>query len=155
MNLLEATIDLSLYYRQEKDSLMGMENVLRALTLFNDVGIWLMPKDSMMDTVEFAWHCLQPPKAMGCFDVYLQDLVRKGLVEIPKKKFGSTCLCIDDLVRECIAMKFKHVNLHMGEEVRRERDFGFLCCNIWWKANPREYHISFLSHASQSGKIFI
>ncbi len=79
---LYAAIDLSLYYGREKDSSVGMENVLRALALFDDVGIWLMPEDSMVAAVEFAWHCLQPPEATGCFDVYLQDLVRKGLVKI-------------------------------------------------------------------------
>ncbi len=79
---LYAAIDLSLYYGREKDSSVGMENVLRALALFDDVGIWLMPEDSMVAAVEFAWHCLQPPEATGCFDVYLQDLVWKGLVKI-------------------------------------------------------------------------
>jgi hypothetical protein len=88
---LYVVIDLSFYYGQKKDSSMGMENVLQALALFDDVGIWLMPKDSMVAAVEFAWHCLQPLEAKGYFDVYLQDLVRKGLVEIRNNNFGSTC----------------------------------------------------------------
>jgi len=71
---LYAAISLSLYYGRDKASSIGMENVLRALALFDfkaTAVVWSL--ELLM--VELAWNCLQPQGAIGCFDVFLKDLV--------------------------------------------------------------------------------
>jgi hypothetical protein len=87
---LYAAISLSLYYGRDKVSSIGMENILRALALFDfraTAVVWSL--ELLM--VELVWNCLQPQGAIGCFDVFLKDLVWKGLVE-EVTCFGLICI---------------------------------------------------------------
>ncbi len=103
-----AAISLSLYYGRDKASSIGMENVLRALALF-DLGASLG-----LLLVELAWNCLQPQGAKGFFDVFLKDLVWKGLVEeVIMRHFRL--IHIHNLVRSFVAVKLEGVNLRTVE----------------------------------------
>jgi hypothetical protein len=108
---LYAAISLSLYYGRDKASSSGMENVLRALALFK-----LRPKHFVLSpelqVAELAWNCLQPQGAIGCFDVFLKDLVWKGLVQEVGDIGG---IDIPNLVRSFVAVKLGGVNLRTVE----------------------------------------
>ncbi len=108
---LYAAISLSLYYGRDKASSIGMENVLRALALFDfRGGTFLLSHQLPM--VELAWNCLQPQGAIGCFRVFLKDLVWKGLVEEVR---GHGVIYIPNLVRSFVAVKLEGVNLRTVE----------------------------------------
>jgi hypothetical protein len=112
---LYAAISLSLYYGRDKASSIGMENVLRA---FVALGFrpGFRPESCMcrheLPMVELAWNCLQPQGAIGCFHVFLKDLVWKGLVEEVR---GHGDICIPNLVRSFVAVKLEGVNLRTIE----------------------------------------
>ncbi len=108
---LYAAISLSLYYGRDKASSIGMENVLRALALFDFSATSFVWSHELL-IVELAWNCLQPQGAIGCFRVFLKDLVWKGLVE-EVRKLG--CIRIHNLVRSFVAVKLEGVNLRTVE----------------------------------------
>ncbi len=102
---LYAAITMSLYYGQDKPYCVGMENVLRALSLFS----WDVPAI----VVEVIWRCLQPPGLDDCFNMVLGDLIRKGLVEETSSygKLFTRDLEINYLVRQFVAWKLKPIDL--------------------------------------------
>ncbi len=122
---LYAAISLSLYYGRDKASSIGMENVLRALALF-DFRATAVVSNLELLMVELAWNCLQPQRAIGLFHVFLKDLVLKGLVE----EVGCIGLIhIHNLVRSFVAVKLEGVNLRTVElkgEVWRDALVFFL-----------------------------
>jgi hypothetical protein len=103
---LYAAITMSLYYGQEKPYYVGMENVLRAISLFS----WDVPAT----VVELIWHCLQPPGLVDCFNMVVRDLITKGLVEETSSFVNGTFirdLEINHLVRQFVAMKLEPIDL--------------------------------------------
>ncbi len=108
---LYAAISLSLYYGRDKASSIGMENVLRALALFDLFEAFLVSNHEL-PMVELAWNCLQPQGAIGCFHVFWKDLVWKGLVQEVGDIGG---IDIPNLVRSFVAVKLEGVNLRTIE----------------------------------------
>jgi len=103
---LYAAITMSLYYGQEKPYHVGMENVLRAISLFS----WDVPAT----VVEVIWRCLQPPGQVDCFNMVVRDLIRKGLVEETSSFVNGILirdLEINHLVRQFVAMKLEPIDL--------------------------------------------
>jgi hypothetical protein len=103
---LYAAITMSLYYGQGKPYYVGMENVLRAISLFS----WDVPAT----VVEFIWRCLQPPGQVDCFNMVVRDLITKGLVEETSSFVDGVLTCdlgINHLVSQFVAMKLEPVDL--------------------------------------------
>jgi hypothetical protein len=106
---LYAAINMSLYYGQEKPYYVGMENVLRAISLFS----WDVPAI----VVEVIWRCLQPPGLVDCFNMVVGDLISKGLVEettgsnFANGKLLTRDLEINPLVSQFVAMKLEPIDL--------------------------------------------
>jgi hypothetical protein len=100
---------MSLYYGQEKPYYVGMENVLRAISLFS----WDVPAI----VVEVIWRCLQPPGLVDCFNMVVRDLITKGLVEetigsnFVNGKLLTRDLEINHLVSQFVAMKLEPIDL--------------------------------------------
>jgi hypothetical protein len=86
-----------------------MENVLRALALFFFRATPLVFR-KVLPLVELAWNCLQPQGAIGCFHVFVKDLVWKGLVE-EHLRF----IRMHNLVKSFVAVKLEGVNLRTVE----------------------------------------
>ncbi len=103
---LYAAISMSLYYGQEKRYYVGVENVLRAISLF----CWDVPAI----VVEVIWRCLQPPGLVDCFNMVVRDLITKGLVEETSSfvngKLVTRDLEINHLVSQFVAMKLKPID---------------------------------------------
>ncbi|KAH8947946.1 hypothetical protein BDL97_11G071500 [Sphagnum fallax] len=103
---LYAAITMSLYYGQGKPYYVGMENVLRAISLFS----WDVPAT----VVEVIWRCLQPPGLVDCFNMVVRDLITKGLVEETSSFVNGIFirdLEINHLVRQFVAMKLEPIDL--------------------------------------------
>jgi hypothetical protein len=105
---LYAAISMSLYYGQEKPYYVGMENVLRVISLFS----W----DALASMVEVIWRCLQPPGMVDCFNMVVGDLITKGLVEVTSPfflngKLLTRYLKINHLVRQFVATKLEPIDL--------------------------------------------
>ncbi len=104
---LYAAISMSLYYGQEKPYYVGMENVLRAISLF----CWDVPAS----VVEVIWRCLLPPGLVDCFNMVVRDLITKGLVEETSSFMNGNLLTrdfeINHLVSQFVAMKLEPVDL--------------------------------------------
>ncbi|CAM6035758.1 unnamed protein product [Sphagnum compactum] len=103
---LYAAISMSLYYGQEKRYYVGMENVLRAISLFS----WDVPAV----VVEVIWRRLQPPGLVDCFNMVVGDLITKGLVEetssVVNGKLLTCDLEINHLVSQFVAMKLEPID---------------------------------------------
>jgi hypothetical protein len=71
-----AAIKLSLEYGQEESVRVGMENILRTLTLFKEIELWPYPAI----VVHLAWSYLQPQGEISHFKMLLNCLIARNLV---------------------------------------------------------------------------
>jgi hypothetical protein len=98
-----AAIKLSLEYGQEESDRVGMENILRTLTLFENVG--MENRGCPAIVVHLAWSYLQPQGRISHFKTLLNCLIARNLVNSSmflQESWEFNDLSLPNLVKECV-----------------------------------------------------
>jgi hypothetical protein len=115
-----AAIKLSLEYGQEESDRVGMENILRTLTLFENVGMETLGCPAIV--VHLAWSYLQPEGGISHFKTLLNCLIARNLVENGPMFFRDSsmllckscefdCLSLPSLVKEYVSTKLDAIDM--------------------------------------------
>ncbi len=113
-----AAIKLSLEYGQEESDRVGMEDILRTLTLFEKIGMEGHPAV----VVQLAWSYLQPQRGINHFKRLLNCLIARNLVVNSTMSFSTSehvlqhswefvDLRLPELVKEYVSMKLHAIDI--------------------------------------------
>ncbi len=130
-----AGIKLSLEYGQEESDRVGMENILRTLTLFENVeNIGMEGLGCPAIVVHLAWSYLQPQRGINHFKTLLNCLIARNLVENCPMSFNDSsmllygsynfnCLRLPKLVKEYASMKLEAIDMCNVLEMKSQEFF--------------------------------
>jgi hypothetical protein len=112
-----AAIKLSLEYGQEESDRVGMENILRTLALFENIGMRTCPAI----VVHLAWSYLQPQGGIIHFKILLNCLIARNLVEkdlgmlnteyFLQDSWEFERLLLPRMVRDYVSMKLHAIDI--------------------------------------------
>jgi hypothetical protein len=115
-----AAIKLSLEYGQEESDRVGMENILRTLTLFENVGLENLGRPAIV--VHLAWSYLQPQGGISHFKTLLDCLIARNLVNSSmflQESWEFNDLRLPKLVKEYVSMKLHTIDMCNILEMKR------------------------------------
>jgi len=119
-----AAIKLSLEYGQEESDRVGMENILRTLTLFENVGLENLGRPAIV--VHLAWSYLQPQGGISHFKTLLNCLIARNLVNSSmflQESWEFNDLRLPKLVKEYVSMKLHTIDMCNILEMKRQELF--------------------------------
>jgi hypothetical protein len=113
-----AAIELSLEYGQEESDRVGMENILRTLSLFEE---WGWERRCPAIVVHLAWSYLQPQGEISHFQMLLNCLIARNLVDdslsmgycemFLQDSWEFKDLRLHQLVKEYVSMKLHAIDI--------------------------------------------
>ncbi len=119
-----AAIKLSLEYGQEESDRVGMENILRTLTLFENVG--MENRGCPAIVVHLAWSYVQPQGGINHFKTLLNCLIARNLVNSSmflQESWEFNDLSLPNLVKEYVSMKLHTIDMCNILEMKRQELF--------------------------------
>ncbi|KAH8963236.1 hypothetical protein BDL97_05G142700 [Sphagnum fallax] len=118
-----AAIKLSLEYGQEESDRVGMENILRTITLFENINKFSMRRQGCPAiVVHLAWSYLQPQGKINRFKMLLNRLIERKLVDnsvfsypasehVLQDSWEFISLRLPKLVEEYVSMKLDAIDI--------------------------------------------